>query len=230
MTFREERIGGQRLILGDSFDVLSELQPIESLVTDAPYGMDFQSNHRGRKWGFIANDKDGFAMQWAASLGVIHSKYLWMRWDNLAFIPRPKSLITWVKDNHSMGDLEHEHGRQTEVCAFYNGPHHFWPGPRPTDVIRCPRTGNSNHPTEKPVALMEAVVAWTDGVVFDPFMGSGTTLVACERMGRSGVGVEIDPTHFETACRRVEHAVRRPGLFIAPTPKPEQTQLFPEAD
>jgi site-specific DNA-methyltransferase (adenine-specific) len=223
---REERIGDCRLILGDSIKLLPTLGRLDSMVTDPPYGMAFRSNHRKEKHGFIEMDRDGFAMQWAASLGPWHSSYIWMRWDNLAHIPKRKSLVTWVKNNWSMGDLDHEHARQTEVCAFYAGPEHFWPTGRPSDVITCPRTGNDNHPTEKPVPLMRAVVEWTAGTVFDPFMGSGTTGVACAKLRRAFVGVEIDPQHFEIACRRVEEAYRQPDLFIAPPPQPKQESLL----
>jgi site-specific DNA-methyltransferase (adenine-specific) len=52
--------------------------------------------------------------------------------------------------------------------------------------------------------------------ILDPYMGSGTTGVACAQMGLGFVGVEIDPPHFDTACRRVEEAVRSPRMFIAP--------------
>jgi site-specific DNA-methyltransferase (adenine-specific) len=71
------------------------------------------------------------------------------------------------------------------------------------------KTGNKHHPTEKPIELMETVVNWTSGVVYDPFMGSGTTLVACERLGRSGIGVEISPEYFDVACKRVEEAYKQ---------------------
>ena len=128
-----------------------------------------------------------------------------------------------------MGDLEHEHARQTEVACFYPGPSHRFPKGRPTDVIECPRTGNIHHPTEKPVALMWAIVRWTEGVVLDPFMGSGTTGVACAQLGRPFVGVEMDPTHFATACRRIEEAYRQPRLFDEPAPKAVQTTMFGDA-
>ena len=58
--------------------------------------------------------------------------------------------------------------------------------------------------------------------ILDPFMGSGTTLVACAKLGRRGVGIEIDPDYFEIACRRVEEAYRQPDLFIPPPEKPVQ--------
>lgn len=221
---KEERIGDCRLILADCRDVLDGLA-YDAICTDPPYGMEFRSNHRAVKHKAIANDGATDLLRWACDLPASHSKYVWMRWDNLRDVPMPRSLITWVKNNHSMGDLDHEHGRKTEVCAFYNGPQHVWPSYRPNDVVMCPRTGNEHHPTEKPVALMVEVVGWTRGAVLDPFAGSGTTGVACAKLGRPFVGVEIDPDHFETACRRVEEAYRQPSLFIPQPPKPEQKAL-----
>lgn len=211
---REEYIGGQRLILGDCRECVSGLT-YDTVISDPPYGMNFKSNHREVSHREIANDDGVELLQWACGLGAIHSKYLWMRWDNIYDIPKPKSLITWVKNNWSMGDLAHEHGRQTEVCAFYPGDMHEWGSGRPSDVVNAQRTGNNYHPTEKPVALMETVVKWTKGVVIDPFMGSGTTLVACQRLGRNGIGIELDPEYFEIACRRVEEATRQADMFTA---------------
>ncbi len=223
---REVTIGNCRLILGSSVQIANSLE-YDSIASDPPFGMDFQSNHRKVKHAKIAADDTEDLLVWTCNLPVRHSRYVFCRWDNLAAIPKPKSLVTWVKNNWSMGDLEHEHGRQTEVCAFYPGHDHFFPSGRPSDVISAPRTGNNFHPTEKPVSLMRAVVGWTGGVVFDPFMGSGTTLVACAKLGRSGIGIEIDPTHFETACRRVEEAYRQPDLFVesvAPMSQPDMLE------
>jgi DNA modification methylase len=62
--------------------------------------------------------------------------------------------------------------------------------------------------------------------ILDPFMGSGTTLVACAKMGRKGIGIELDPGYFETACKRVRDAYAQPDLFIAPPEKPVQEALF----
>ncbi len=113
-----------------------------------------------------------------------------------------------------MGDLEHEHARQTEVALFYPGPNHHFPNGRPTDVIRAQRTGNEHHPTEKPVQLMSAMLRWTDGVVLDPFCGSGTTGVAAVKLGRRFIGIEIEPRYFDIAVRRISDALKQPDMFI----------------
>lgn len=219
-----ERIGTCDLYLGDCRDILPDLM-WGSVVSDPPFGMEFQSNHRVSKHSKIQNDKTDEHMKFACELHAAHSKYVFARWDNLASLPKPNSLITWVKNNWSMGDLEHEHARQTEVALFYRGSDHFFPCGRPSDVINCPRTGNEFHPTEKPVALMQTIVGWTAGTVLDCYMGSGTTLVACQKLGRHGIGIEIDPDYFEIACKRVEEAARQPDLFIADAPKPQQEAM-----
>lgn len=184
-----------------------------AIITDPPYGMAFRSNHRAIKHEAIANDGDVGMLQWACGLAATHSKYIFCRWDNLPDVPKPKSLITWVKNNWSMGDLYHEHGRQTEVALFYPGPEHSFPNGRPPDIVRAPRTGNEEHPTQKPVELMEQVVLWTDGTVYDPFMGSGSTGIACARLGRAFVGVELSAEYFDTACRAIERAIGTPSMF-----------------
>ncbi|BAU93418.1 DNA modification methylase [Methylorubrum populi] len=227
MTYRVEQISDDvQIICGDSREIVPTLPVPGALATDPPYGMAFRSNFRAVKHDAIANDKDDAALIWCCSVPVLHSRYIFCRWDNLVSVPKPKSLVTWVKNNWSMGDLEHEHGRQTEVALFYPGPEHRFPKGRPNDVIIAPRTGNEHHPTEKPVQLMLAVLEWTEGLVLDPFCGSGTTGVAAARLGRPFVGIELDPKHFDTACRRLEKAAARPDMFAAARPEKAQQRAF----
>lgn len=214
---RVEQFENITLYNADCRDVIYGVS-YDSIATDPPYGMAFRSNQRTVKHAAIAGDGDVRMLQWACELTAAHSKYIFCRWDNLVDVPKPKSLITWVKNGHSMGDLNHEHGRQTEVALFYPGASHFFPNGRPSDVVRAPRTGNADHPTQKPVELMEQVVLWTDGTVFDPFMGSGATGIACARLGRAFVGVELHPGYFDKACRAVEAAIGQPSMF---RPKPK---------
>ena len=225
---KEVIIGDCRLILGDCLEVVALLEKVDAVVTDPPFGMCFVSSRRklDTKHMPIKNDSDVVMLQFATSIEVSHSKYIFCRWDNLADVAKPKSMITWIKDNHSMGDLEHEHGRQTEVCLFYPGAKHFFPGKRPNDVIKCSRTGNNFHPTEKPVPLIQELVRLTDGVVIDPFMGSGTTGVACAKMGRKFIGIELDEGYFDIACKRIKAAYDSPDLFVPQPIKLEQTILI----
>ncbi len=222
----KEVIGDCTLYCGDCMEIIPTLGNVEAVVTDPPYGMDFVSNYRITKHKAIANDRSVGFLQWASELSCAHSKYIWMRWDNLKDVVQPKSLVTWIKNNHSMGDLEHEHGRKTEVCAFYPGPSHFFPNGRPVDIVYGTRTGNALHPTQKPVDLMRNVIEWTAGTVVDPFMGSGTTGVACAKMGRKFIGIELDPDYFEIACDRIRKAYEQPDLFVAQPDKPVQEALL----
>ena len=210
----KEVIGNAELWLGDCRDILPTLPKVDAVITDPPYGMSFQSNSRQEQHARIANDDDVGLLSWACGIQASHSRYVFCRWDNLMDgVPRPKSCVAWVKNNWSMGDLEHEHARQTEIAMFWPGPEHSWPGKRPDDVVHAPRTGNSEHPTEKPVYLMEQFIGWTKGVVVDPFMGSGTTGVACMNLQREFVGIEIEPKYFDIACRRIEDAQRQSRMF-----------------
>ena len=89
-----------------------------------------------------------------------------------------------------------------------------------TNVWRYGVGGGSNdHPAVMPYQLCADLLAsWSNegALCLDPFMGSGTTLVACQRLGRSGTGIELDPDYFDIACRRVDEATRQPDLFVAP--------------
>ena len=83
------------------------------------------------------------------------------------------------------------------------------------------------HATVKPTKMLERLLTLLTGdgqLILDPFMGSGTTLVACQRLGRHGIGIELDPEYFDIACRRVDQATRQPDLFIAPPAKPAPAQ------
>lgn len=211
---RIEVIGNATLYLGDCRDILPTLPKVDAVITDPPYGMGFQSHYRSKQHEKIHGDGDYELLLLSCMIPVNHSRYVFCRWDNLQDgVPKPKSCITWVKNNWSMGDLEHEHARQTEIAMFWPGDEHSWPKKRPTDVVYADRTGNEFHPTEKPVYLMEQFIEWTAGAVLDPFMGSGTTGVAAMNLRRQFIGIEREPKYFDIACRRIEDAQRQQCLF-----------------
>ncbi len=140
---------------------------------------------------------------------------------------RQRNLIIWDKGNFGCGTgfrPRHEMIIHLTKRApkFYSASF--------GNVLNYSRPGDREHPTQKPVELisdMIEVVSPAGGTIIDPFMGSGTAGVACAKMGRKFVGIEIDPKHFDTACRRVEAEQSRPGLFVKPrTDKLEQAELL----
>lgn len=184
------------------------MPPVDLVLTDPPYGMNFQSNYRYRKWDVIAGD-DRLPIETieGAIAKAIRAAYVFCRWDNLPDLPKPKSVLVWVKNNWSMGDLLHEHGRQWEACCFYpkNG-HEFIK--RIPDVIFADRTGNEKHPTQKPEPLLTAIIAANIGdTILDPFMGSGTTLRAAKDLGRKAIGIELEEKYCEIAANRLSQEV-----------------------
>jgi len=97
--------------------------------------------------------------------------------------------------------------------------------------ILLPATQDKQHPNEKPVKVMEKVCINSSDkgqTVLDPFMGSGTTGVACAKLDRKFIGIEIEEKYFDIACKRIETAYRtRPRLFDSvPKPAPVQAGLF----
>ena len=92
-------IGDCIMIEGDCLKVMPQIGKVDAVVTDPPFGMAFQSNYRITAHKKIKNDHADDMLIWACNLKVGHSKYVFCRWDNLASIPKPKSVVTWVKNN-----------------------------------------------------------------------------------------------------------------------------------
>lgn len=193
---------------GDSYELLPFMPKVDLVITDPPYGMSFQSNYRTKKHKKIANDHElPLDLIWLAIAKAKAAAYVFCRWDNLAEMPTPKSVVAWVKNNWSMGDLEHEHGRQWEACCFYAKPLHEFVKRIP-DVIHADRTENALHPTEKPVSLIEQlIVANVGDTILDPFAGSGTTLLAAKLCGKRAIGIELEEKYCETVAKRLSQGV-----------------------
>lgn len=194
---------------GDCRDILPLLDPVDLVLTDPPYGMDYQSSRRIDidRHAKIAGDSE-FPMWIFEELKPSNALFVWCRWDNLKTIPAPKSFIVWDKGSHSMGDLNHEFGRQWEGCAFYPGPQHKFEF-RPVDLIRAAKVPplSLRHPAEKPVAALTPLIRSHAGLILDPFMGSGTTLRAAKDLGRKAIGIELEEKYCEIAAKRMKQEV-----------------------
>jgi DNA modification methylase len=117
-----------------------------------------------------------------------------------------------------MGDLRIPWKPAHQQIYVLGNPEGFC-GVRSSDVIACPpvqsmaRNGRV-HPFEKPVELLVTLLKKMRGeTVLDPFMGSGSTGVACARLGRKFIGIEIDKGYFDIACKRIERAYADQALF-----------------
>ena len=195
---------------GDCREILPSLPKVDLVLTDPPYGIDYQSAWRidWQRKAKIQGD-NAFPLWMFEELKPSKAMFVWCRWDILAILPPPKSFIVWDKGNHSMGDLEHEYGRQWEAIAFYPSLEHKFIY-RPKDIISVMRIAPDKlvHPNEKPVELASKILSANEGnLILDSFMGSGTTLRAAKNLGRKAIGIEIEERYCEIAARRMAQTV-----------------------
>jgi site-specific DNA-methyltransferase (adenine-specific) len=194
---------------------------VDAVITDPPYGIRYCSNYYkdGNPFGEMAND-DKYPANLIAEFKRVARKAVlsFCRWEALFTVPPPTSFIAWIKNNWTAGDLLHAYGRMWEGILFYALKEHGF-DTRPPDVFQCNRVPHNQllHPTQKPVALMEWLISRNtkpNDTVLDPFMGSGTTGVACVKLNRNFIGVEINPVYFAIAQKRIAEA--RAQLHLPP--------------
>lgn len=138
--------------------------------------------------------------------------------------------LAWVKPDSAprFNGQGAARGFECAVTAWCGRGHRSWNAGGKRGVYTHNVNGplrHGAHPTEKPQSLMLELLGdytKTKQTILDPFMGSGTTLVACAKLGRKGIGIELDPEYFDIACKRVEEAYRQPDLFVAPPAPPVQ--------
>ena len=121
-------------------------------------------------------------------------------------------------------------GYESIAAARCGSGHSHWNGGGRHGVFRhCKNSGGKHqHQTQKPISLMRELVSLftnADDFVLDCFMGSGTTGVACAKLGRKFIGIEIEPKYFDIACKRIQKAYDQPDLFIEPPAKPLQAKM-----
>ena len=207
---RKEIFGDATLYLADCRDVLPKLAKVDAVITDPPYGIDKDGQtrttggHGGRKgyefrgWDAERPSADTFAL-------VLKSASQHIIWGGNYFadlLPASSKWLVWDKGqriNQSDGEL---------AWTSFDGALRIYTQNR----VALLQDG-AEHPTQKPFSLMRWCVHMTTGTVLDPFMGSGTTGVACANLRRPFIGIEIEPSYFEIACQRVENAYRQERLF-----------------
>lgn len=211
-------IGNAELWLGDCRDVMPGLGRVDACITDPPYGIGWNTNlarfsggqtkrGAGRDYGTpIVGDDEPFD---PSPLLSFERVVLWGANYFAGWLPIGTTLV-WVKRNdYAFGTFLSD----AEVAWMKGGQGVYCKRSIPQAM-----TNDRHHPTQKPVDIMawciEQAKTPADGVVLDPYMGSGSTGVACMKLGRRFVGIEIDPAHFATACRRIEDAQRQGDMLL----------------
>lgn len=217
LDVKTEHIGAATLYCGDCLEILPTLGKVDAVVTDPPYGIAHSSNY-GASWQGrqIANDGDTNTRDLA--LSDFENVAAFGSWKTPP-LERCKAALVWDKGPaFGMGDLSFPWKGSWEMI-YVRG--NLWSGSRDEGVLRGHvqvswESKGRTHPHQKPVSLIGALLQKlpNESTILDPFMGSGTTGVACAMLGRKFIGIEIDLNYFEIACRRIDEVCRQSDLFI----------------
>ena len=238
---RVEHIGDATLYLGDCREILPTLGKVDAVVTDPPYGIGDAAlqgaRPGGKRSGSAVNNHWHADSHWDGSIDpawptlccegapIVAWFGQWRKREEVAgAMAYPlRAEIVWAKDCH-VGPPSPLAARDERIWLFARDgikgrtfETSVWDHP----II--PTWAFKHHKNEKPVGLMERLLAFLGcATAVDPFMGSGTTGVACVNLGLTFFGIEREADHFDTACRRIEEAYRQPRLFEDAPPKPVQ--------
>jgi site-specific DNA-methyltransferase (adenine-specific) len=189
---------------------LRDLWPIEAdvIVTDPPYGVGYVSRSGAEPTAPIAGDRNTALRDWMLEAWGDRPALVFGTWK--AGRPQARALLVWDKMlGPGMGDLSMPWGPGSEEI-YVRGKGWVKAGKRQTNVLRFQGYAAGNrerpaHPTPKPPDLMRHLLErCPSGVVLDPFMGSGATLVAAKELGREAIGVELEETYCQLTVDRLE--------------------------
>lgn len=221
-------IGNARLACGDCLEILPTLGKVDACVTDPPYGIG-ESDRKVASRGKLAAPKDYGAFDWdqspadPAQITAMRacSRYQIIFGGNYFDLPPTTCWLVWDKQNgeNDFADCELA---WTNLQKAVRRVYWRWNG-----MIR---KGHEErlHPTQKPVGVMEWCIGHLPAeceTILDPFAGSGTTGVACAKLGKRFIGIERDERYFAVMCKRIEQAYAEPDFFVDPPAKAEQTKM-----
>lgn len=216
-------IGDCQLYLGDCLEILPTLAKVDAVITDPPYGIGFEyASHDDSPdlWFCLMNDvvPELKRLGKFVILPSCQIKRLGWWYEH----HKPEWIVAWHKGSP---------GHVSTIGFNDWEPHVCWGRPsRPMHDHFSTVCGfdDNGHPCPKPIQYAEWLVtrgAKIGETILDPFMGSGTTGVACVNLGRKFIGIEIEPKYFDIACRRIEEAYKQPRLFEDKPVKPVQEVL-----
>jgi len=213
---RKEVIGNAILYLGDCLEILPTLPKVDAVITDPPYGIGYQSTLTAlgaTKHEKIVGDDVLLDLR-----PILNMSCLVLSFGASNFpeqLPHRGRWLCWDKRTID-GAADAMLGSPFEL-AWANKTSGY------DKIVRVLHGGVVNadggarvHPTQKPVKVMLEAILWAakeSQNIFDPFMGSGTTGVACMNLGRKFIGIEIEPKYYEIACERIDQAQRQIRMF-----------------
>ena len=232
------RLGAHRLLCGNAtqsadMERLLEGRQADLAVTDPPYNVSY-GHHGGAASGrsrqLLPNDSlppaewEAFVRRWVDQLlkRVDGALYVFMSCKEWATVSRVmdecgghwSTTVIWAKDRFVLGRSDYQRQYEPVWFGWPEGKRHHWCGDRDQgDVWSIPRPAASElHPTMKPIGLIERMIANSSqpgARVLDLFIGSGTTIIAAERLGRRGLGMELEPRYVQVAIERWERYTGR---------------------
>jgi site-specific DNA-methyltransferase (adenine-specific) len=219
-------IGNATLYLGDCSEILPTLPKVDAVVTDPPYGMGYDpSKPRGGGKVFggtvmrdqihkpIVGDDRPFDPAMIIALGV--PTIIWGANHFASRLPDNPAWLIWDKrDGGAVNDFS---DCELAWCSFGKATRlhrQMWNGVCRAGKDNMAIAGARVHPNQKPIELLDWCVNRVKGeTVLDPYMGSGTTGVACANLRRKFIGIEIERKYFDIACERIENAQRQARMF-----------------
>jgi len=217
---RKEVIGNCTLYLGDCLEILPTLVEVDAVVTDPPYGMRYKG-HSGGGNSIHTGDTSKHRCATIKGDDADFDPSPWLQW------PCVFTGATWFYERLPAGGSMHAWDKRGdyERCSFADADIVWCSHKVQSQVFRLVWRGicrhdeytqRIEHPTQKPVALMQWMVQLVSkpGVVLDPYMGSGSTALAQQREGGAFIGIEIDEGYFDIACERIRAAYAQPDMFV----------------
>ncbi len=221
---RVETIGDCTLYNGDCLEVMPTLGRVDAVVTDPPYGIGAANGASGggtdasgrykrkpRQYEGAWDDERPDVAIFHQMLAMSDEQIIWGGNYFADILPCSGRWLFWDKLNsmptYSDGEMAWTSLAGSVVKKFT----------RCNNGQASNRDGQRVHPTQKPVDVMQWCLTFIPKArtILDPFAGSGTTGVACAKVGRAFIGIERDPSYFDIACRRIEQAYAQADMFVA---------------
>jgi len=196
-----------QLYLGDCLDIMRTIpdKSVDAVITDPPYGIGIASNPFRQKFNKKDWDSKPASSEMISEIQRV-SRYQIIWGGNYFELQPSKGFIVWDKCQPV--------SFSSSMCEQAWTNHN-----KPAKLFRMDvKSYHKEHPTQKPVDLIKFCIAYLPDevmTILDPFMGSGTTGVACVQTGRNFIGIEIDPTYYAIAERRIAEAQQQPRLELA---------------